>query len=561
MASAGTTTAPAGRHENRLRKTGRCYTTACARPAMRRLLSGLASGMIAEQGFLVAVALYAHSQGGATMVGAIALVQMVAAAMAAPLFGRGAERRSCRAVLRGAAGGEAALMLLTGAAAAGRAAVPIVLFLATAGAVAAGASRPVRFALLPWLATSPEELEAANVASSTSEGVSYFAGPALAGLSVAAGGPAAAMVVAAGMAGAAAVAAHRLPVIPAATAACAGGRLVDGFIVLFRHASTVTALSVLQTFVRGLLNVLVVVVALELFRTGESGVALLQALLGVGGVVGSLVVAAAARGNGHAPRLALALVCWGAPLSFIGLIPHPAVAGAALIAIGVANVAVDVNAVTLLQRVLPPDSAARSFASLECLFLCAVGAGSMAGGILSGLVGPRAALVVAGVLLPLAVAGRLGSLLALGRSLEAGQERTASVRQVPSLGALPLAAVDLLTAVGQEVAVAPGTSIVRQGATDDDVYVVVRGQACVLKGDVEVGRAGPGQVIGELAALYGQPRTATVVAGDDLVVLRITGPAYLAALASSRQAEELAHQVAASYGGVRFGAGGLGRLG
>lgn len=538
---------PETRSVNRLQRTWRCYRTALARPALRRLLTGLTSGQVADQGFLVAVALYAHAKGGAALLGAVALAQMVLAAVAAPFFGRQAQRRSCRGVLWGAATAQAALMLLTGALAAGGAPVAAVVAVAVAGAVASGAARPVRFALLPWLATSPKELEAANVASSTSEGLSYFAGPALTALAVLLGGPAAAMGVAAAMAGLAAVNAYRLPAVAAASAGPGRGRLVEGFQILFRQASTITVLAVTQTFVRGLLNVLLVVAALELLRTGESGVALLQAVIGVGGMLGALVVASAVRGDGHAPRLALALVCWGTPLALLGLVPHTGVAVVALMIVGIANVAVDVNAVTLLQRLLPGTSAARAFSSLECLFLLSVGAGAMTGGLLSGLLGPRMALIVAGLVLPLVVATQLRALLRLGRRLQAGDERLALVRQVPSLAALPVAAVDLLAAAGQEVALAPGTPVVREGERGDDVYVVVRGRAVVLKDDVEVRRTAPGQVIGEVAALYGVKRTATVVALDDVVALRVSGPAYLAALAASAEAAELAHEVTGTY--------------
>ena len=97
---------------------------------------------------------------------------------------------------------------------------------------------------------------------------------------------------------------------------------------------------------------------------------------------------------------------------------------------------------------------------------------------------------------------------------------------------------------------APGTALIQQGAGDGDVFVVARGQASVLKDDVEVDRVGPGQLIGERAALYGLPQPATVVATDDLVAIRIPRPAHLAAQASSAEAQVLAHQVAPSYGRV-----------
>ena len=542
---------PGVRTENRLQQTRRCYTTACARPSLRWMLVGLTTGLISQQGFVVAVALYAHAQGGAAMVGAVALAQMGVAAAAAPLFGRQAQRRSSRTVLRGTAAAQALFMLLTAGAAAAQAPLAVVVALAVVAAVAAGAGRPVRYALIPWLATSPAELEASNVAYSLSDGLSFFAGPALAGLSVAVGGPAAAMAFAAAMGAAAGYAAHRLPVIAGATTTRAEGRLVDGFKALFRHAASLTTVSVTQTFVRGLLNVLIVTASLELLHTGESGVALLTALLGVGGVAGSLALAAASGGQHHAGRLAVALVVWGAPISLIGLVPTTVVTGAALLVIGVANVAVDVHALVLFQRLLPGDSAARSFASLECLMMLAVGTGSMAGGILTGVLGPRAALVVAGAVLPGMVILNLRSLLRLGSRLAESEDRTASVRDVESLAVLPLAAVDLLAGVGEEIEVAPGMALVEQGGTDTDVYVVVSGQASVMKDNVEVGSATRGQVIGEVAALYGVQRTATVVATEDFVVLRVPAPDYVAALASCQEAEQMAHAVADSYGTVR----------
>jgi glutamate/tyrosine decarboxylase-like PLP-dependent enzyme len=72
-------------------------------------------------------------------------------------------------------------------------------------------------------------------------------------------------------------------------------------------------------------------------------------------------------------------------------------------------------------------------------------------------------------------------------------------------------------AAGREQAVAPGETIVTQGETTRDFYVVIDGALDVLVDGERVRALGPGDFFGELAALdwgagYGYPRLATVVA-------------------------------------------------
>ena len=76
-----------------------------------------------------------------------------------------------------------------------------------------------------------------------------------------------------------------------------------------------TPASFAQTYVRGALNVLMVVVAFDLLDTGESGVAALAAAFGVGGIVGSFAGSLLA-GTRHLGRwLVAALALWGAPIA------------------------------------------------------------------------------------------------------------------------------------------------------------------------------------------------------------------------------------------------------
>jgi CRP-like cAMP-binding protein len=71
----------------------------------------------------------------------------------------------------------------------------------------------------------------------------------------------------------------------------------------------------------------------------------------------------------------------------------------------------------------------------------------------------------------------------------------------------------------------PGQEIVTLGARDLDIFIVLSGQATVLrKGGALLGTAAPGAVIGEVALLDNQARSATVMARTGVVTCaRIDG--------------------------------------
>jgi CRP-like cAMP-binding protein len=62
----------------------------------------------------------------------------------------------------------------------------------------------------------------------------------------------------------------------------------------------------------------------------------------------------------------------------------------------------------------------------------------------------------------------------------------------------------------------PGDVVVAEGDAPAGLFVVFRGTAAVERDDHTIAEVGPGEHIGEIALLDGQPRMATVRAGDDL---------------------------------------------
>lgn len=90
-----------------------------------------------------------------------------------------------------------------------------------------------------------------------------------------------------------------------------------------------------------------------------------------------------------------------------------------------------------------------------------------------------------------------------------------------------LAALDrrLLTNLLEEEDYLAGEVIFQEGESGETAYLIWSGQIGVLKGDLRapilLGLRGPGEVVGEMALLEGQPRSATIVALQDSRLLKI----------------------------------------
>ncbi|MBL4890017.1 MAG: cyclic nucleotide-binding domain-containing protein [Candidatus Lindowbacteria bacterium] len=79
-----------------------------------------------------------------------------------------------------------------------------------------------------------------------------------------------------------------------------------------------------------------------------------------------------------------------------------------------------------------------------------------------------------------------------------------------------------MSETNQTLTFSSGERIITEGETSRIVYILVSGELTVWRGSTELGKlTGRGDMIGELAALTGQPRAPTVVAAVDCEVLAI----------------------------------------
>jgi MFS family permease len=134
----------------------------------------------------------------------------------------------------------------------------------------------------------------------------------------------------------------------------------------------------------------------ETFRSGDSGVSLLYAGVGVGLLLGFLVLSRGAAGA--AARVAVigfALCSIGNILT--GVAPALLLAFAAQSVRGIGASLVDVGTTTLVQRSAPPELRARVFANLSGGVGLAAAISYLGGGALVDVLSPRTVLILAGV--------------------------------------------------------------------------------------------------------------------------------------------------------------------
>jgi MFS family permease len=534
---------------------------AMSNEGIRRLEASWALGIAADTGLLVVLMVVVYLRDGVVAAGVLGAARMVPAVLSGMLAGATLERfRGERVLLavgltRAAGAGLCALVIATGG--------PTLLLIVLAAVVAAAGApvRPTQATLMPAVARSPAELVAANMAWSTGEGLGSMIGPFVTGLLAAAGRPEIGALAAAVtfLAGGVFVARLRFEHAADATGGAgeAGGglRLVDGVRALRRRPVVGwTMLAVFsQVMTRFLLTPLIVVAAIELLLIGEAGVGLLNAALGLGGLVGAVFAISLTRSDRLIRTGVAALAYWGAPIAVIGLIPEPAVALAAMVVVGVANAVFDVALFTIFQRGTANDERAPVFSVFEGIVGLGAVTGSLLAPVLLAAFGARGALAVTGAVLPivaLVIYARIGR---ADRVSVVDERSLQLLRDVAVFSELPLTAFERLVGAMEPLAFAAGDTIMREGEAGDRFVVVDTGEVEVTAGGRPMQRLGHGAGLGEISLLRRSPRTATVTALTPVTGYAIACSAFVAAVSGPAAAATTERIAAAN---LRRGAAG-----
>jgi len=521
-----------------------------ANPNLRRVQLAFAGAVLGQYAYSIAVSVYAYLQGGATAVGIVSFARLIVAAAVAPFAASLADRfRRERVML-------ASDLVRAGLVAAAAACIfaggpPIVVYvLATLTTIGGTVFRPAEAALLPTLARTPQELAAANVASSSFDSIGSFVGPAIGGLLLAVTGPG---VVIAAMAvcflwSALLVSRVRPERAPAEheEAEAGGGlrELTGGFraIAAEPRLRLVIGLIGAQCLVAGAMGVLVVVLAIDVLSMGNGGVGFLESASGIGSLVGAGVALALVSRGRLAADFGLGIVLWGAPLVLLGIVPSTVVALAAMATAGVGNTLVDISGITLLQRTAPEALTARVFGVLESTIVASLAIGSLVAPALVAAFGARVSLIVVGSILPLLALLLWRKLTVIDVGATVPAERVDALRPIPFLATLPLATVERLAAGLEAVTVPAGGDLFRRGDEGDRFYIVSDGELeVVLDGQTKV--QGPGAWVGEIALLRDVPRTATVRARTDARLWALDREQFLGAVTGHARSRDAANEV------------------
>ena len=546
-----------GRLGERLSESARAFRDVFANPNLRRLELAWAGSIVGYWAYGIALAVFAYEAGGAAAVGIVGVLRLLPAAVAAPFAALLGDRYRRERVMLASDVGRALVMAVAAVAVFVDAPNVVVYVLSALVAIMSTAFQPAQSALLPTIARTPEELTAANVASSTIESAGSFAGPALGGLLLAAAGVEVVFAATAATFLWSALLVARIHAGDQGERRHEGGQgIVHEALVGFRTVAVEGRLRLLvglytaNVLVAGALNVLIVVSALDLLDLGNSGVGFLNSAVGVGGLLGALAAVALVGRRRLASPFGIGLVLWGVPLALIGVFPDPPIALVLLAVIGVGNTIVDVAALTLLQRAVPDEVLARVFGVLETLIVATLGLGAVLAPLLIETFGIRGALIATGALLPVLAALFWRRLSSVDAAAAVPEKELELLRSIPFFAPLPAATIERLASRLSRFEFEPGVQIFRQDDRGDRFYVLGEGDVEVSVDGRRATTLGPGGYFGEIALLRDVPRTASVTALSAVEAYALERDDFIAAVTGHAPSAEAADAVV----GTRLGA-------
>ncbi len=511
---------------------------------VRRAEAGYFGFVLVEQATWIAVLVYAYERGGVGEAGLMAFVQLVPAALIAPLASFAGDRfRRDRVVTVGyatqatAAAATAATMLADAPAAA-------VYLAATCVAVAVTFSRPAMGALLPGITRTPEELSAANVAAGVAESVGSFAGPGVAAVALAAGSPATVFVVAAVVMAAAAIAATGVRLLERTSDVFADDD--ESFTIGAVHVETMAGLAFLRrnrgaralvgvlastSVVIGAAEVAFVAVALDILDRDDGVAGLLGSAWGAGAIGGAAVAVLLIGRRRLTPAIIVGTLLSGVPFAVLAVVSNLPTALVLFAIIGIGVSITEIGGRILLQGIAPDDVMARVFGVVEGMHNGAQALGALLISVLGATLGLRWSIAAIGLVLPVTLAIRARTLTGLDRRRpEPDLALLALLRSIPMFAPLPAYTLEQLMVNLRRVEPPAGEAVITAGEVGVEMYIVAEGSARIVADAVTIDSCPAGNYFGEVAILSNAPRNATVIAESGLVLYSLDRDVFLEAV-------------------------------
>jgi MFS family permease len=311
--------------------------------------------------------------------------------------------------------------------------------------------------------------------------------------------------------------------------------------------SAVTGVIVLDAFswlAFGGINILLVLLAIDVFKAGDAATGLLNVAIGVGGTFGAILSGVLVLRPRLAPALLAAGAAMGGATVLLGIAPLLSVAFLAVAVASVGHLVLDVTRTTIFQRVVPDAYRGRFTGVLMTSSTASEALGTLIVPILIGGYGISLVLGAVGIGL---FAATVLSIVLIGRAADLAPGRyDAELRRIarlPIFGGLKVAGIESALRRLEPVRVEAGDVVVRQGEPADRFFIVGEGtfEVTIAAADGasrHVRTLGPDAVFGERGLLGGTPRTATVTAREPGLLFAMDGPDFLALVTKRRGVAE-----------------------
>ena len=504
--------------------------------ALARLQIAYLLNVLTEFGQWLATLVFAYQRGGATLAGLAALVQLVPAIALGPIITAHGRSRFgvVRMLVTAYAVQTLALALLSLTISTGSA-TALVFASAVLMSVSLSVSRPMHSVLMPLVVRRPDELTAANVATSWADAIGAIGGPLVAGVMISIGGAGLACGVFAGMSA-------LMPLLAAVHALRTSGESDSdeegGIRELLAAARAIATDPVLRSLtaypagaaaVEGATDLLVVILAVSILSIGPGAAGYLSAAFGVGGLVGA-ASAILLVGRKLAAPLALAALAGSAALAGLAFVSTVAIAVLLLVIVGASRTVQSVSAQTLMQRSTSLDLMACVFALIEAMRDFGLATGAIAVPVLIHLGGPKAAFIGMAVPAPFIVMLTARRLRSCDKRASIPIVEMGLLRNLEIFAGLPQSSLEMLAREAEHELAPVGQQIIRQGEDGDRYYVIADGGVDVSQNGTVVAHRGRHDGFGEIGLLYDAPRNASVITTEETSLLSIDREAFLTAM-------------------------------
>ena len=537
---------------NRSQPRSAVFASAIRSPALRRTLAAYLLFNLSELAIWLAILIWAYDRGGVNAASLLAVAQLVPAAVVAPAAAAWLDRMDHRRALTLGYVLQSLTMFATGAFMLLRAPYFAVAAAAILASCAVTLTRPVHFALLPQFSQTTEQLTAGNGISSMAEGLAAFVGPLASGVITALRGVGTVPVILGftSLLAAALTAGLGASDPPRAVSPEAVDRGLRGLLEVAREpgALVLTLLTGLKYVVYGMLDILLVGLAIGSLHLSHAGPGFLNSALGVGVVLGGSLAVLRGGRRRMTPLFMFGAALVGLPLMLLANTHLFVLVLFLILLVGAGTSLFDITARTLTQRALPEHLLAPMFGLQESVTMIGLLVGSVLAPALVAGFGLTTAFFVAGGAFLLLIFTAVPRLHRLEQRTKVPEDIYNSLLPVRPLTPLSPRAREQLARYANRMSMRGGEIVVAQGEVGDKFYVVVSGELDVSIDQQHVRSLGPGDWFGEIALLRDVPRTATVTATSDAQLLAIGREPFLWAVTGTPPAHALASEHMAGYG-------------